>query len=64
MITATAAPAKGLLSPTNHALIVIDLQSQMAFAAHSIDTVLLRNNTAMVCKSAAGFNVPTILELR
>lgn len=61
MITATTAPAKGLLSPTNHALILIDLQSQMAFAAHSIDTVLLRNNTAMVCKSAAGFNVPTIL---
>jgi nicotinamidase-related amidase len=33
----------------------------MAFATKSIDAVLLRSNTAMVAKAAAGFGVPTIL---
>ena len=32
MTTATATPAKGLLSPTDHALVLIDFQSQMAVA--------------------------------
>jgi len=61
MATATPVPGKGLLSPTNHALIMIDHQSQMAFATKSIDAVQLRNNAAMVAKAAAGFDVPTIL---
>lgn len=61
MPTASATPAKSLLDPTNHALIMIDHQSQMAFATKSIDAVLLRNNAALVAKSAAGFGVPTIL---
>lgn len=61
MPAASASPAKGLIAPDNHLLIVIDLQSQMAFAAHSIDTITLRNNAALVAKSAAGFMVPTIL---
>ena len=61
MPTAVAAPGKGLLDPANHVLIMIDHQSQMAFATKSIDAVLLRNNAAMVAKGAAGFGVSTIL---
>ena len=54
-------PAPALLSPMNHALILIDHQSQMAFATKSIDAVTLRNNAALISKSAALFKVPTIL---
>ncbi|MGE8278817.1 MAG: hydrolase [Stenotrophomonas sp.] len=61
MTTATAAPANSLLDPDNHALILVDHQSQMAFATQSIDPAVLRNNTALVAKSAAGFKVPTVL---
>jgi len=60
-ITATATPGKALLSPTNHALVLIDFQSQMAFATKSIAPELLRNNAALVSRAAAGFKVPTIL---
>lgn len=60
-ITATPAPAKALLSPTDHALVLIDYQSQMAFATKSIAPELLRNNAALVATAAAGFHVPTIL---
>lgn len=59
--TAKAAPGGRLLSPGDHALILIDFQSQMAFATHSIDAVNLRNNAALVARAAAGFKVPTIL---
>lgn len=60
-IKATAAPAKSLLDPDNHALVLIDFQSQMAFATKSIAAELLRNNAALISNSAAGFGVPTIL---
>ncbi|EPX59509.1 Isochorismatase family protein [Cystobacter fuscus DSM 2262] len=58
---ASPTPGKGLLSPTDHALILIDHQSQMTFATHSIDIAQLRNNTALISKAAAGFRVPTLL---
>lgn len=61
MPTATPTPGKTLLDPTNHVLIMIDHQSQMAFATKSIDAVTLRNNTALVAKAAREFKVPTIL---
>lgn len=61
MPTAVARPGKLLLSPQDHTLIMIDHQSQMAFATKSIDAVLLRSNAAMVAKAAAGFGVSTIL---
>ena len=61
MITATPTPGKLLLSPTDHALILIDHQSQMAFATKSIDAIALRNNAALVAKAAAEFKVPAIL---
>ena len=61
MPTAKAAPGAALLDPANHLLILIDFQSQMAFATKSIDTITLRNNAALVALSAAEFNVDTIL---
>ena len=60
-VTATPTPANGLLSPTNHALVLVDFQSQMAFATRSIDAALLRNNAAITANAAASFDVPTIL---
>lgn len=61
MISATPSPGKGLLSPSDHLLILIDHQSQMAFATKSIDAVTLRNNAALVAQSARIFGVSTIL---
>lgn len=61
MPTAHARPGKTLLTPEDHVLIMIDHQSQMAFATKSIDPVALRNNAALVAKAAAGFKVATIL---
>ncbi len=61
MPDAIAKPGKTLLSPADHTLILIDHQSQMAFATKSIDPVLLRSNTALVAEAAAGFGVSTIL---
>lgn len=61
MIIATAKPAKTLLNGPDHTLVMIDFQSQMAFATKSTDIVTLRNNAAMVANAAAGFKVPTVL---
>jgi len=58
---ATATPGNLLLSPGDHTLIMIDHQSQMAFAAKSIDITLLRANVALVANAARGFGTPTIL---
>lgn len=60
-IKASPTPGSKLVNPTDHALILIDFQSQMSFATKSIDAVNLRNNAAMVAQAAAGFKVPTIL---
>jgi len=60
-ITATPTAGPKLLTPTDHTLVMIDFQSQMAFATHSIDAVTLRNNAALVANAAAGFGVSTIL---
>jgi len=54
-------PAKSLLTPDNHTLILIDHQPQMAFATKSHDIVELRNNVTGLAKSAKAFKVPTIL---
>lgn len=61
MPLASPTPGKTLLDPSNHLLIMIDHQSQMAFATKSIDAVTLRNNAALVAKAAREFKVPTIL---
>ncbi len=60
-ITATPTPGSQLVTPKDHTLIMIDFQSQMAFATKSIDAVTLRNNAALVAHAAAGFGVSTIL---
>ena len=59
LATPTAGPL--LLTPTDHTLIMIDHQSQMAFATHSISATELRNNVALVAHAAAGFGVSTIV---
>lgn len=61
MPKATPTPAKSLLTPNDHTLLMIDHQSQMAFATKSIDAIELRNNTALVSSAAKIFNVSTIL---
>lgn len=61
MAKAVAAPGKTLLSPKDHTLILIDHQSQMAFATKSIDAIELRNNAALVANAAKVFSVSTII---
>jgi nicotinamidase-related amidase len=61
MPQATPTPGKTLLTPTNHTLVMIDHQSQMAFATKSIDAVMLRNNAALAAHAARIFNASTIL---
>jgi nicotinamidase-related amidase len=60
-ITATPTPGPMLITPGDHTLILIDHQSQMAFATHSIDMTSLRANVALVARAAAGFRVSTIV---
>ena len=60
-IKATPTPGKSLITADDHTLVLIDFQSQMAFATKSISAELLRNNAALVANAAAGFNVSTIL---
>lgn len=54
-------PSPDLLNPTNHALVLIDNESQMAFAVKSIDVTELRNNTAIVAGASRIFNVATVV---
>lgn len=61
MPKAITAAGKLLLNPSDHTLILIDFQSQMAFPLRSMDVALLRNNVALVAKAAAGFKVATIV---
>ena len=60
-LTATPTPGATLLTPSDHALILIDYQSQMSFATQSIDAIQLRNNAALISRAAKGVGVPTIL---
>lgn len=60
-LTAQPVAGKGLLTPTDHTLLLVDHQPQMAFATASIDVALLRTNTALVASAARDFKVPAIL---
>lgn len=60
-VKASAKPARSLLSPQDHALVLIDHQSQMAFNTKSIDITSLRANTAILANAAKGFGVPTVI---
>lgn len=54
-------PSTELLNPSNHALVLIDYESQMAFATKNIDIDQLRNNTAIITGASKIFNVPTVV---
>jgi nicotinamidase-related amidase len=54
-------PSPELLNPTNHTLVLVDNESQMAFAVKSIETNELRNNTAIVAGASKIFKVPTVV---
>lgn len=60
-IEAKAVPGARLLNADDHVLIMIDFQSQMAFATKSIDAVNLRTNAALIANAAKAFGVATIL---
>ena len=53
--------AAQLLNPTNHSLLLIDHQSQMAFAVESQPIEELRNNLGLLSASADLYEVPTIV---
>lgn len=54
-------PSPELLSPTNHALVMIDHEGQMAFATKSISMEVLRNNVGLVVGASKIFKVPTVI---
>jgi nicotinamidase-related amidase len=55
------APSDKLLNPTNHSLVLIDHQPQMAFATQSHPIDIIRNNVALISKAAKTFNVATVI---
>jgi nicotinamidase-related amidase len=54
-------PSPDLLNPTNHALVLIDYQSEMGFAVKNISIEELRNNSAIVAGASTIFNIPTVV---
>ena len=54
-------PSPELLNPTNHALVLIDHESQMGFAVKNIGIEQLRHNTAIVAGASSIFKVPTVV---
>ncbi|MEM9859907.1 MAG: hydrolase [Bacteroidota bacterium] len=53
--------AEQILHPGNHALILIDHESQMAFGVESQPIEELRNNAGIIAGASKLFNVPTIV---
>ncbi|MEO1257151.1 MAG: hydrolase [Bacteroidota bacterium] len=53
--------SKELINPTNHVLLMIDHQSQMAFAVESQPIEELRNNTGLISATADLFEIPTVV---
>lgn len=54
-------PSPKLLSPHNHALVLIDYEGQMGFATKSIAISELRTNTAILTGASKIFNIPTVV---
>lgn len=54
-------PSVHLLSPDNHALVLIDFEGQMAFATTNIALSELRTNVAIISGASKIFNVPTVV---
>jgi len=61
IITFAQNPSPELLNPTNHALVLIDHEGQMAFATHSISMNELRQNTGLVAGASKIFKIPTVV---
>lgn len=61
MPNATSSPGASLLSAADYSLLLIDLQSHMAFATKSIAPELLRNNAALIKRAAKAFGGPSTL---
>lgn len=56
-------PSRDRLDPSDHAFMLIDHQSQMAFATKLIDAVVLRNNASLIRHAASIFGVPQSVQL-
>lgn len=54
-------PSPALVDPTNHTLVLIDFESQMAFPVSNISVDELRNNTALVAGASKIFDVATVV---
>jgi len=52
---------KGLLTPDNCMLAMVDLQGQMLFGVSNFDRQTIINNNVMLAKAAKVFGVPTII---
>jgi nicotinamidase-related amidase len=52
---------KGLLTPDNCVVAMIDLQAQMLFGVASHDRQTIINNNVLLAKAAKVFDVPLIL---
>ncbi len=52
---------KGLLTPDNCVVAIIDLQPQMLFGVANFDRQLVINNNELLCKAAQVFEVPVVL---
>lgn len=53
--------SKELLNPTNHVLLLIDHESQMAFSVESQPIEELRNNSGLVAGTSRLYEIPTII---
>lgn len=61
-LSATAQkPSPGLLNPSNHTLVLVDFEGQMAFATTNIPMDQLRTNVAIIAGASKIFNIPTVV---
>jgi nicotinamidase-related amidase len=54
-------PSPKLLTPANHALVLVDFEGQMAFATKNIDIGALRDNVGLITGGSKIFNVATVV---
>jgi nicotinamidase-related amidase len=54
-------PSPRLLTPTNHTLVLVDYEGQMAFATKNIGIGDLRDNVGLIAGGSKIFNVPTVV---
>ncbi len=53
--------SKELINPINHVLLLIDHESQMAFAVESNPIDEIRNNTGLLCDLSKLYEIPTVI---